>query len=75
MEFAMFDELVRECMDRGVNRIVGYYYPTPKNAMVAELFPQLGFTLTTRSETGNTEWAFDVGSSHDAKTIAIKVVR
>jgi len=75
MEFAMFDELVRECMGRGVKRIVGYHYPTPKNAMVAELFSQLGFSLTTRSENGDTEWTFDVKSSHDATTRAIKVVR
>lgn len=75
MEFAMFDELVRECMRRGVNRIVGYYYATAKNAMVAQLFSQLGFTLTTRSENGDTEWGFDVGSSHSATTRAIKVVR
>jgi FkbH-like protein len=75
MEFAMFDELVRECIARGVNRIAGYYYPTAKNAIVADLFPRLGFTLTTRAEKGATEWAFDVGRGHEPTTRAIQVVR
>lgn len=75
MEFAMFDELVRECIARGVKRIVGYYYPTAKNAMVAELFSQMGFALVTRAETGDTEWTFDVGRSHESTTRAIEIVR
>jgi FkbH-like protein len=75
MEFAMLDELVRECIARGINRIAGYYYPTAKNAMVADLFSRLGFTLTTRAEKGDTEWTFDVGRGHERTTRAIEVVR
>jgi FkbH-like protein len=75
MEFAMFDELVRECVARGVNHVAGYYYPTAKNAMVADLFAQLGFTLKTRSENGDSEWIFDVGRGHEPTTRAIEVVR
>ncbi|MDE5583555.1 MAG: HAD-IIIC family phosphatase, partial [Ruminococcus sp.] len=33
MEFAMLDELVRECRKRGISRIIGYYYETAKNSM------------------------------------------
>jgi len=75
MEFAMFDELVRECIARGINRIAGYHYPTAKNAMVADLFSRLGFTLKARGEKGETEWTFDVGRSHEPTTRAIKVAR
>ena len=75
MEFAMFDELVRECIARGVKRVTGYYYPTAKNAMVADLFAQLGFTLKTRSEKGDSEWTFDVGRGHEPTTRAIEVLR
>ena len=75
MEFAMFDELVRECIARGLNRIWGYYYPTAKNAMVADLFPRLGFTLTASTEKGDTVWIFDVGRNYEPIKRAIGVVR
>ncbi len=75
MEFAMFAELVRECIARGVTRIAGYYYPTAKNAIVADLFSQLGFTLTTGAENGDTQWALEVGRNHEPTTRAIEVVR
>lgn len=42
MEFAMLDELVKRCA--GCKKIVGYYFPTNKNKMVAELYKTFGFT-------------------------------
>lgn len=43
VEFAMFEHLVQSCRERGVEKIVGYYIKTEKNAMVANLYPDLGF--------------------------------
>lgn len=40
--FAM-DELVRTAKDKGVSRIVGEYLSTPRNALVKDLYNQLGF--------------------------------
>lgn len=42
IEFAMLDELVKRCA--GCKKIVGYYFPTNKNKMVAELYKTFGFT-------------------------------
>ena len=75
MEVAMFDELVRECNARGVERIKGYYYPTAKNGLVADLLPRLGFTLAGNGEKGESVWTFDVRSDHQPGTRAIKVAR
>ncbi len=36
--------LVAEAAARGLSRIVGSYAPTPKNDVVADLYPRLGFT-------------------------------
>ncbi len=56
MEQAMLDELVKQCKNRGIDRIIGYYYKTPKNNMVSELFGTFGFTLKEKSENGDSVW-------------------
>ena len=45
MEFAMLDALVKECRNREIEEIVGHYFKSPKNAMVAELYKIFGFEL------------------------------
>ena len=45
MEFAMFDELVRQCREKGVIEIIGYYFKSSKNEMVSDLYKQFGFTI------------------------------
>jgi FkbH-like protein len=42
LEVAMLDALVAHA--RGVTRLIGTYIPTPKNAMVANHYPSLGFS-------------------------------
>jgi FkbH-like protein len=49
-------ELVRHARDRGVTRLIGAYLPTPKNAMVADLYAKLGFALVARDESGASRW-------------------
>ena len=56
MELAMLDEFVRQCRENGISRILGYYYKTPKNSMVAGLYESFGFTKTEESENGDTVW-------------------
>ena len=58
MEFAMMDELVRKCSDKGIGRLMGYYYPTAKNGMVKEFYKLQGFTKLKEDAEGNTEWEF-----------------
>ena len=42
-ELAMFKELVEAADKQGCNEIYGYYYKTPKNDIVADLYNKLGF--------------------------------
>ncbi|MBO4877093.1 MAG: HAD-IIIC family phosphatase [Ruminococcus sp.] len=73
MELAMLDELVRRCRERGIGRIIGYYYKTPKNAMVSELFGSFGFTRESLSENGDSVWTLDTeGYENRNKVIRIK---
>ena len=43
MEFAMMDEFVAECKERGIAKIKGFYYPTAKNKMVKDFYGMQGF--------------------------------
>ena len=54
MEFAMMDELVEKAKAAGIKKLVGYYYPTAKNAMVKEFYALQGFKKITEDEAGNT---------------------
>ncbi len=60
MEYAMLDALVEECRKQGISEIVGYYYPTKKNAMVAQLYAAFGFTKTAEDGEGNTVWNLQI---------------
>ena len=59
MEDAMMDTLMRHADARGIKKVVGYYYPTVKNAMVREFYAQFGFSKTQESEQGTT-WELNV---------------
>ena len=43
MERFTLNQMVDAARARGYRRIVGEYLPTPKNAMVAQHYPSLGF--------------------------------
>lgn len=73
MEEAMMDVLERHCRERGIKRIKGVYLPTPKNAMVAELYGQLGFVRVGEDGAGSTTWHFDIPDQPLLRNRSIKV--
>lgn len=72
MEFAMLDELIKQCRERGIEKIIGYYYRTPKNNMVSELFATFGFENVSRSDNGDSVWCLDI-TSYVNKNHVIKI--
>jgi FkbH-like protein len=72
MEFTMLDKLVYECGKAGIEKIIGYYYPTAKNKMVKEFYATLGFIKTNEDEKGNTIWEYEV-KNHKQKNNVIRV--
>ena len=72
LEFAMFDELVKECGDAGVNKIKGYYLPTKKNALVKELYQDLGFEKVQESETAIV-WEYSIPTEYQNKNKVVEV--
>lgn len=61
MELAMFDALCEAARARGVKALVGRYLRTAKNAMVQDLYPELGFTLVERAADGaSSTWRLEL---------------
>lgn len=73
MEFAMMDELVGKARTARIKKIIGYYYPTAKNAMVKDFYALQGFTKISEDEEGNTIWEFDVTDDYQKKQHVIAV--
>ncbi len=73
MELAMLDQLVDACRAQGITEIYGYYYPTKKNAMVAQLYGSFGFEKLSKDEAGNSVWKLETaGYTPKNKVIRIK---
>ena len=73
MEFAMMDELVDKCREAKIKKIIGYYYPTAKNAMVKDFYAMQGFTKQSEDSEGNTIWEFEITDSYEKKQHVIEV--
>ena len=56
MENAMLDELVNKCQERGIKRLIGYYYKTQKNNMVSGMYRHFGFENVEMCENGDSVW-------------------
>ena len=73
MEFAMMDSVVEACKECGITKILGYYYPTAKNAMVREFYALQGFTKIAEDVEGNTTWQFEIPENYEKKNTVIRV--
>ena len=71
MEFAMLDEVVKQCKEKNVFKIIGYYYQSSKNNMVANLYEEFGFELVSTIGK-DTIWRLDI-SSYENKNILIGI--
>ena len=73
LEYAMMDELVKRCKEKGIRRIIGHYYPTAKNNMVRDFYSLQGFSKISEDEKGNTEWSFEIRDDYQLKNEVIEV--
>ena len=61
VEHLMMRVLVETAKARGITRLRGQYRPTPRNGLVAELYPSLGFNQVGADESGSW-WELDVNN-------------
>lgn len=74
MEDAMLDTLVSDAKKKGLESIIGYYYPTPKNGMVKDFYARMGFEKIDEDDKGNTTWKLDL-NGYEPKNPAIVIQR
>jgi FkbH-like protein len=72
VEESTLNLIVQHAASLGLERIVGFYVPTPKNGMVKEHFARLGFARTHAAEDGSTIWSLNV-ASYQPKTTFIEI--
>ena len=73
MEFAMMDGVVEACRKCGITTIMGYYYPTAKNAMVKKFYESQGFVLQEETNEGISVWKFTIPDEYVQKNTVITV--
>ena len=73
MEFAMMDELVKDCRKQGISVIYGYFYPTGKNAMVRNFYSVQGFDKV-REDSEKTVWKYEIPADYEDKNNYIEIV-
>ena len=71
MEHAMLDALVEQCINQNISTIIGYYYKTPKNNMVAKFYETLGFTIVEQHGE-DTIWKLEL-KNYDKKNNIIQI--
>lgn len=72
MEYAMLDEFVKACQNKGVSEIRGYYFPTAKNTMVKDFYENMGFSRLLEDSDGSV-WSLSLSNSYTNKNIHIQV--
>lgn len=64
MEDVMMNVLVEVAKKRGIDKIIGHYYPTAKNGMVKDFYGTMGYTKIHEDEEGNTDWELILNCYH-----------
>ena len=62
LEETVLQELCGAALARACSAVEGTYVPSPKNELVRDLFPRLGFQPLDESE-GTTRWRYDVAKN------------
>lgn len=60
LENVMMNVLIREAGKKGIKTIIGYYYPTSKNGMVANFYKEMGYKKKSEDDGGNALWELKV---------------
>jgi len=62
VEQLLLNEFVRAAQAQKLRELRGRYVPTPRNALVADLYPDLGFERAGSEEGGTTHWRLAVAN-------------
>ncbi len=72
VEQHVMNEIFRYAAKVGATQVIGFYFPTPKNEMVRELYRQFGFSPVLEAD-ASTKWSLSVQAYQPTK-VYIKAV-
>lgn len=72
LEYAMFDEVVKICKEKGVEKIVGHYIKTAKNNLVSDFYGELGFNAIRKTE-NESDWEYIIPDDYKNKNNEMEV--
>ena len=70
LEKALADAVIKKAQSLGLKKIVGYYYPTAKNAMVKNFYEDLGFEKVKDTEI-ETVWYLSLVKNDNSITFSV----
>jgi FkbH-like protein len=73
VEQMVLREVLAQARSRGLNRLLGVYFPTEKNGMVSDHYSKLGFRLVAEDALGATTW--DLPTEFEIDVAPMTVVR
>ncbi|WP_028025149.1 HAD-IIIC family phosphatase [Enterovibrio calviensis] len=74
MEWAMFEELVRHAKARHIQKLVGRYVPSKKNALVSHHYQLLGFQCLSEDEDGVSHWEYAIDEHQGVDDLPLTIV-
>jgi predicted enzyme involved in methoxymalonyl-ACP biosynthesis len=72
MEEAMMDVLIKHAEQKGLEKIMGYYFKTAKNAMVSDFYANFGFVKISQERSGDSIWVLEI-KDYRSRNNVIKV--
>lgn len=63
VETAVLMELLARAKEHNINRLIGTYLPTERNALVLDHYSKLGFKEVATNADGSTQWELDVATA------------
>ena len=68
VEEEVLNQIVRLAVQHDCNRVIGRYIPSPKNSMVRDLFPRMGFEHLRQEDGGTEVYSLAVASYQPTQT-------
>jgi FkbH-like protein len=75
VEQFFFNYLLTEARSRGVRQLIGHYIPTPKNALVQDLYARLGFSVCEAATDGTVTYGLCLENARPAQTFVLNPCR
>lgn len=73
MEYAMMDSVIHWCQQNAIEEVRGYYYVTPKNAMVKDFYDLQGFEQESAEDNGDSVWKYCITDAYVNKNNVINI--